>query len=93
MKWKIADPVEYAHQGCIGSSRNRNDTSMCSRHLMCPKCETRRAAKRTWQLGRRLNQEIELMEDEGSDLRVGVLTTTLPGLKHKRGIRRASLRE
>ena len=93
MKWKIADPVEYAREGCLGSSRYRDDTSMCSRHVMCPKCESRRAAKRTWQLGRRLTQEIEMAEDEGADLKVGVLTTTLPGLKHRTGIRRSSLRK
>ncbi len=93
MKWKISDPIEYAREGCLGSSRSRDDTSMCSRHVMCPKCESRRAATRAWKLGQRLNSEIELMEDECSDLRVGVLTTTLPGLKHRSGIRRGNLRK
>jgi hypothetical protein len=93
MKWKIADPIAYAHEGCLGSSKDRYDTSLCSRHLMCPKCEQRRASKRAWQLTRRLTAEMNLMEDEGSDLQVGVLTTTLPGLKHRSGIRRGSLRD
>ena len=93
MKWKIADPIAYAHEGCLGSSKDRYDTSLCSRHLMCPKCEQRRASKRAWQLTKKLTAEINLMEDEGSDLKVGVLTTTLPGLKHRSGIRRGSLRE
>ena len=93
MKWKIADPIEYASEGCLGISRYREDMSLCSRHTMCPKCEQRRATKRAWGLSRRLQSELELMEDEGSDLMVGVLTTTLPGLKHRSGIRRASLRK
>ena len=93
MKWKIADPIEYAREGCLGSSRDRNDTSMCSRHVMCSKCEQRRANTRAWGLTKKLTAEMDLMEDEGSDLLVGVLTTTLPGLKHRSGIRRASLRD
>jgi hypothetical protein len=90
--WVISDPVEYASKDCLGSSRTRNDTSLCSRHVMCPKCEKRRASKRAWGLNNRLKSEIEMAEDEGSNLKVGVLTTTLPGQYHSSGIRHQNLR-
>ena len=93
MRWKIADPIQFAHEGCLGSAKNRYDTSLCARYTMCPKCEQRRASKRAWRLYNRLKSEIEMAEDEGSSLKVGVLTTTLPGQYHSSGIRHKSLRD
>jgi len=90
--WQIADPIEYAAKDCLGSSRYRDDTRLCSRHVMCPKCEKRRASKRSWGLNNRLKSELEMAEDEGSTLKVGVLTTTLPGKYHSSGIRHQNLR-
>jgi len=91
--WKIADPVEYAAQDCLGQQRGRYDTSLCSRSTMCPKCEKRRASKRSWALCKRLTEELEMAEDEKSNLKVGVLTTTLPGQYHRSGIRHQNLRD
>ena len=93
MSWKIADPIQFAHEGCLGSAKDRYDTSLCARYTMCPKCEQRRASKRAWRLNNRLKSEIEMAEDAGSKLKVGVLTTTLPGQHHSSGIRHKSLRD
>ena len=91
--WEISDPIEYAAKDCLSTSRYRGDTSLCSRHVMCPKCEKRRASKRAWGLNNRLKSELEMAEDEGSNLKVGVLTTTLPGQYHSSGIRHRNLRK
>tara|TARA_B100000683_G_C12485916_1_gene553023 strand:+ start:1729 stop:2427 length:699 start_codon:yes stop_codon:yes gene_type:complete len=58
---------------------------------MCPRCEERRATKRAWKLCNRLQNELDVAEDAGLKLKVGVLTVTLPGRHHP--IRSAGLRQ
>lgn len=86
-RWNSAD----LRHGCIGVDVTGNSLSLCSRGSMCPRCEERRATKRAWNLCKRLQNEIDVAEDADLDLKVGVLTVTLPGRNHP--IRSASLRE
>lgn len=77
-------------RGCIGVSMHTDDRNLCSRGMMCPRCENTRASKRAWNLCKRLENDLDMAEDEGSQLQVGVLTVTLPGKGSR--IRRANLR-
>lgn len=87
-RWNSAD----LRHGCIGVDvSGMNSLSLCSRGTMCPRCEERRATKRAWNLTKRLENEIDVAEDAGLDLQVGVLTVTLPGRHHP--IRNGTLRE
>ena len=82
---------------CVGEFRSpwmgRADkawSAKCARWLQCPSCERKRAAKRAHQI----KERIKVARHEfGNDLTVGVLTVTLPGVKHESGIRYASLKE
>ena len=78
-------------KGCIGASRHIDDRNLCSRGMMCPRCETKRASQRAWKLVQRLQNDLDMAEDEGSQLKVGVLTMTLPGRTH--WVRGGSLRQ
>lgn len=87
-RWDATDP----RHGCIGLDRGKeNPLQLCARGLMCPRCEERRAMKRSWKLCNRLQNEIDIAEDAGLRLKVGVLTVTLPGRHHP--IRSGTLRE
>lgn len=86
------EEVDRQHFGCIGINlRLGDDSQLCARGMMCPKCEQRRAGKRAWNLTRRLENDILIAEDAELELQVGVLTLTLPGQEHP--IRHASLRK
>lgn len=58
---------------------------------MCPRCEQRRATTRAWKLTNRLQNDLDVAEDAGLELKVGVLTVTLPGRYHS--IRSGTLRQ
>ncbi len=73
----------------MGNPRNAWQ-ARCARHLACPSCEAKRAAKKAYQMKARL-EVAEWYHEE--DLTVGVLTTTLPGQAHASGIRFKSLKE
>lgn len=78
-------------KGCIGI-QTKIGTSLCSRGMMCPKCESRRASNRGRKLMQKLNAELEIAEESGWRVPdVGVLTLTIPGRTHP--IRYAPLRE
>lgn len=53
---------------------------------MCPSCEAKKAGRRAHRISKRLEQEYEMSD---GDMKIGVLTWTLPGKAHP--IRRASL--
>jgi hypothetical protein len=87
-RWDETDP----RHGCIGvNTVMGNPLQLCARGLMCPRCEERRATKRAWKLCNRLQNDLDVAEDAGLDLEVGVLTVTLPGRHHP--IRMGSLRQ
>lgn len=87
-RWDSRDP----RQGCLGIDMGKeNSRSLCARGLMCPRCEERRASARAWNLTKRLQNDLDIAEDSGLDLSVGVLTVTLPGREHP--IRNGSLRD
>lgn len=87
-RWDLTDK----RHGCIGMTYGKeNPWSLCARGLMCPRCEERRATQRAWNLSNRLQYDLDVAEDSGLELQVGVLTVTLPGRDH--AIRRATLRE
>ena len=64
--------------------------TLCHTSRMCPSCEQRKASRRA----RKILKRLEVMDHitEG-DFTCGVLTTTLPGVRHASGIRFGSLRE
>ena len=69
----------WARQGCKGISRYLGDRSLCSRGSLCPSCEQTRTSARRRQIAKRLDYDLQLAEDEGRKLKVGILTLTLPG--------------
>lgn len=71
----------------MGSPRSPYQAK-CAKWVMCPRCESEKAARVANRISRRLETEFELAD---GDLTVGVLTWTLPGKNHP--IRRGSLRE
>lgn len=78
---------------CKGAWLGRPDEAWkhkCARWAQCPSCERKRAAKRAHEIKERLKVA---RHEYGNDLTVGVLTVTLPGVKHESGIRYASLKE
>ena len=85
------DSTDVRH-GCIGMNYGKdNPLRLCARGLMCPRCEERRAGTRAWNLSKRLQNDLDQADDAGLELKVGVLTVTLPGRNH--WIRGATLRE
>lgn len=78
--------------GCIGVDMGSGGLkALCSRGTMCPRCEERRATSRAWNLCNRLQNDIDIAEDSELELKVGILSLTLPGKQH--WIRRGTLRE
>jgi hypothetical protein len=78
---------------CKGAWLGRPDEAWkhkCARWAQCPSCERKRAAKRAHEIKERIKVA---MHEYGNELQVGVLTVTLPGVKHESGIRYASLKE
>jgi len=78
---------------CKGAWLGRPDEAWkhkCARWAQCPSCERKRASKRAHEIKERIKVA---MHEYGNELQVGVLTVTLPGVKHESGIRYASLKE
>lgn len=71
----------------MGSPRSPYQAK-CAKWVMCPRCESEKAARVANRISKRLETEFELAD---GDLTVGVLTWTLPGRNHP--IRRGTLRE
>ena len=69
----------WARKGCKGISRHIDDRSLCSRGKLCPVCEQARTSARRRTIARRLDYDLQLAEEEGRKLKVGILTLTLPG--------------
>ena len=78
---------------CKGAWLGRPDHAWkhkCARWLQCPSCERKRASRRALEIKERLKVA---RQEYGNDLTVGLLTVTLPGVKHESGIRFASLKD
>jgi hypothetical protein len=65
--------------GCNRISYNTLDRNLCARWRLCPACEDVRAKRTQAKIARRLQHELDWAEDVGWPLKVGILTTTLPG--------------
>ena len=75
--------------GCRRLSSNSLDRNLCARWRLCPACEDVRARRTQAKLARKLQHELDWADDVGWPLKVGVLTTTLPGKESE--IRHADL--
>lgn len=64
--------------------------TLCHTSRMCPSCEQRKANRRAAKIVKRLEVMDHITE---GDFTCGVLTTTLPGVRDKSGIRFGSLQE
>ena len=80
-------------KGCIGLARHAWDRSLCARERMCPKCNEIAAARKSVKYHRIIDDEFQQSKEYGPgwELRVDVLTTTLPGKQH--WVRHESLRD
>jgi hypothetical protein len=75
--------------GCRRLSSNTLDRNLCARWRLCAACEDVRARRTQAKLARKLQHELDWADDVGWPLKVGVLTTTLPGKESE--IRHADL--
>ena len=75
--------------GCKRVSYSTTDRNLCARWRLCPACESVRAKRMQYKIAKRLQYEIDWAKDVGWPLKVGILTTTLPGKGS--GIREANL--
>ena len=75
--------------GCKRVSYYTNDRNLCARWRLCPACEDVRARRMQAKIARRLQYEVDWADDVGWELKVGILTTTLPGKES--AVRNASL--
>lgn len=66
-------------EGCTGISKYLNDRSLCPRWKLCPGCEKTRAKRNQWKIAKNLQYDLDLAEEMDQQLKVGILTSTLPG--------------
>ena len=78
-------------RGCKRLSSNTLDRNLCARWRLCPACEEVRARRMQAKVAKRLQHEVDWAGDVGWPLKVGILTTTLPGKTS--WVRNASLEE
>jgi len=64
--------------------------SKCPSYKFCPKCESDKASVKGARIAKKLRHVVEYVD---GDCEIGVLTLTLPGIKHHSGIREKSLEE
>jgi hypothetical protein len=76
-------------QGCNRLSSNTLDRNLCARWRLCAACEEVRARRMQAKVAKRLQHEVDWARDVGWPLKVGILTTTLPGKESE--VRHASL--
>ena len=74
---------------CTSVRKYLNDRSLCPRWRLCPGCEKVRAKRNQWKIAKSLQYDIDLAQEQGTPIKIGVLTSTLPGKSSK--IRSASL--
>lgn len=83
--------TDVSPDGCTSVRKYLNDRSLCPRWRLCPGCEKVRARRNQWKIAKSLQYDIDLAEEQGAPIKIGVLTSTLPGKSSK--VRSASLSE
>lgn len=81
--------LDAAPANCTSVRKYLNDRSLCPRWRLCSGCERVRAKRNQWKIAKSLQYDIDLAEEQGTPIKIGVLTSTLPGKSSK--IRAASL--
>ena len=83
--------TDVSPDGCTSVRKYLNDRSLCPRWRLCSGCEKVRARRNQWKIAKSLQYDIDLAEEQGAPIKIGVLTSTLPGKSSK--VRSASLSE
>ena len=83
--------TDVSPDGCTSVRKYLNDRSLCPRWRLCSGCEKVRARRNQWKIAKSLQYDIDLSEEQGAPIKIGVLTSTLPGKTSK--VRSASLSE
>jgi len=83
--------TDVVPEGCTSVRKYLNDRSLCPRWRLCPGCERVRARRNQWKIAKSLQYDIELAQEQEAPIKIGVLTSTLPGKSSK--IRSGSLSE
>jgi len=83
--------TDVSPDGCTSVRKYLNDRSLCPRWRLCPGCEKVRARRNQWKIAKSLQYDIDLAEEQGTPIKIGVLTSTLPGKSSK--IRSGTLSE
>jgi len=83
--------TDVSPDGCTSVRKYLNDRSLCPRWRLCPGCEKVRARRNQWKIAKSLQYDIDLAEEQGTPIKIGVLTSTLPGKSSK--IRAGTLSE
>ena len=73
--------TDVSHEGCTSVRSYLNDRSLCSRWRLCPGCERVRAKRNQWKIAKSLQYDLDLSEEQGAPIKIGILTSTLPGKK------------
>lgn len=81
--------LDVSPDGCTSVRKYLNDRSLCPRWRLCSGCERVRAKRNQWKIAKSLQYDIDLAQEQGTPIKIGVLTSTLPGKSSK--IRSASL--
>lgn len=83
--------TDVSPDGCTSVRKYLNDRSLCPRWRLCPGCERVRAKRNQWKIARSLQYDLDLAEDADTPIKIGVLTSTLPGKESM--VRSATLSE
>ena len=83
--------LDVSPDNCTSVRKYLNDRSLCPRWRLCPGCEKVRAKRNQWKIAKSLQYDLDWAREADIPLKVGVLTSTLPGKESK--IRSASLSE
>ncbi len=83
--------TDVSPDGCTSVRKYLNDRSLCPRWRLCSGCEKVRARRNQWKIAKSLQYDIELAKEQEAPIKIGVLTSTLPGKSSK--IRAGTLSE
>lgn len=83
--------TDASPDGCTSVRKFLNDRSLCPRWRLCNGCERVRAKRNQWKIAKSLQYDLDLSEDADTPIKIGVLTSTLPGKESM--VRSATLSE
>ena len=75
--------TDVSPDGCTSVRKYLNDRSLCPRWRLCSGCERVRARRNQWKIAKSLQYDIELAQEQEAPIKIGVLTSTLPGKSSK----------